>query len=209
MRYPEDKLAMRCPEDKHAMRCAEDKHAMRCAEDKHAMRCPEDKHAMRCAEDKHAMRCPEDKHAMRCAEDKHTMRCPEDKHAMRCAEDKHAMRCPEDKHAMRCPEDKLAMLRRTICTALSLILSYQAGWFLYKASPQQGDLKLSGPPSGQSAVGGARTRDKNVPAELWADSLATVPPTPPVIKQTRRFCTCSHYPSYSDKFNSGTDEGKL
>ncbi|GFN95230.1 hypothetical protein PoB_002173600 [Plakobranchus ocellatus] len=46
-------------------------------------------------------------------------------------------------------------------------------------SPQQGDLRLSGPPSGQDAGGGARTRDRRVPADLRADSLATVPPTPP------------------------------
>ncbi|GFO22263.1 hypothetical protein PoB_004876800 [Plakobranchus ocellatus] len=50
--------------------------------------------------------------------------------------------------------------------------------FLYIASPQQGDLRLSGPPSGQGAGGGARTRDRKVPADLRADSLATVPPTP-------------------------------
>ncbi|GFN83382.1 hypothetical protein PoB_000988800 [Plakobranchus ocellatus] len=50
--------------------------------------------------------------------------------------------------------------------------------FLYIASPQQGDLRLSGPPSGQGAGGGARTRDRRVPADLRADSLATVPPTP-------------------------------
>ncbi|GFO09357.1 hypothetical protein PoB_003586200 [Plakobranchus ocellatus] len=53
------------------------------------------------------------------------------------------------------------------------------GWVLYIASPQQGDLRLSGPPSGQGAGGGARTRDRRVPADLRADSLATVPPTPP------------------------------
>ncbi|GFO38156.1 hypothetical protein PoB_006466100 [Plakobranchus ocellatus] len=45
-------------------------------------------------------------------------------------------------------------------------------------SPQQGDLRLSGPPSGQGAGSGARTRDRKVPADLRADSLATVPPTP-------------------------------
>ncbi|GFO28106.1 DC-STAMP domain-containing protein 1-like [Plakobranchus ocellatus] len=45
--------------------------------------------------------------------------------------------------------------------------------------PQQGDLRLSGPPSGQGAGGGARTHDRRVPADLRADSLATVPPTPP------------------------------
>ncbi|GFO49580.1 hypothetical protein PoB_007608500 [Plakobranchus ocellatus] len=48
------------------------------------------------------------------------------------------------------------------------------------ASPQQGDLRLSGPPSGQGASGGARTRDRRVPADPRAHSLATVPPTPPV-----------------------------
>ncbi|GFN85197.1 hypothetical protein PoB_001170300 [Plakobranchus ocellatus] len=53
-------------------------------------------------------------------------------------------------------------------------------WFLVfvYSSPQQGDLRLSGPPSGQGAGGGAQTRDRRVPADLRADSLATVPPTP-------------------------------
>ncbi|GFN92665.1 hypothetical protein PoB_001917100 [Plakobranchus ocellatus] len=51
-------------------------------------------------------------------------------------------------------------------------------WFLYKASLQKGDLRLSGLPSGQSAGGGARTRGRRVPADLGADSPATVPPTP-------------------------------
>ncbi|GFN74965.1 hypothetical protein PoB_000147100 [Plakobranchus ocellatus] len=46
--------------------------------------------------------------------------------------------------------------------------------FLYIASPQQGDLRLSGPPSGQGAGSGARTRDRRVPADLRADSQATV-----------------------------------
>ncbi|GFN74353.1 hypothetical protein PoB_000085900 [Plakobranchus ocellatus] len=44
--------------------------------------------------------------------------------------------------------------------------------------PDQGDLRLSGPPSGQDASDEARTRDRRVPANLRADSLATVPPTP-------------------------------
>ncbi|GFN78490.1 hypothetical protein PoB_000499600 [Plakobranchus ocellatus] len=47
------------------------------------------------------------------------------------------------------------------------------------ASPQ-GDLRLSGPPSGQGACGGARTRDRRIPTDIRADSLATVPPTPRV-----------------------------
>ncbi|GFO08003.1 hypothetical protein PoB_003450800 [Plakobranchus ocellatus] len=46
------------------------------------------------------------------------------------------------------------------------------------ASPQRGDLKLAGPPPGQGAGGGARTRYRKVPADLRAGSLATVPPTP-------------------------------
>ncbi|GFO07289.1 hypothetical protein PoB_003379400 [Plakobranchus ocellatus] len=35
-----------------------------------------------------------------------------------------------------------------------------------------------GPPSGQGAGGGDRTRERKVPADLRLDSLATVPPTP-------------------------------
>ncbi|GFO10381.1 hypothetical protein PoB_003688600 [Plakobranchus ocellatus] len=50
---------------------------------------------------------------------------------------------------------------------------------LTHASPQQGDLRLLGPPSGRSADGGAQTRDKRVPADFRAGSQATVPPTPP------------------------------
>ncbi|GFO08296.1 hypothetical protein PoB_003480100 [Plakobranchus ocellatus] len=45
--------------------------------------------------------------------------------------------------------------------------------------PQQGDLRLSVPPSGQSAGSWARTRDRRVPADLRADSQATALPTPP------------------------------
>ncbi|GFO14867.1 hypothetical protein PoB_004137200 [Plakobranchus ocellatus] len=55
--------------------------------------------------------------------------------------------------------------------------------FLYIASPQQGDLRLSGPPSGQGAGSGARTRDRRVPADLRADSQATVLPTPHPVQQ--------------------------
>ncbi|GFN90382.1 hypothetical protein PoB_001688800 [Plakobranchus ocellatus] len=46
------------------------------------------------------------------------------------------------------------------------------------ASPQQGDLRLLGPPSGRGADGRARTRDRRVPTDLRADSQATVPRTP-------------------------------
>ncbi|GFO22391.1 hypothetical protein PoB_004889600 [Plakobranchus ocellatus] len=48
-------------------------------------------------------------------------------------------------------------------------------------SPQQGDLRLSGPPSGQDADGGARTPHRRVPSDLRANLLATVPPMPPFI----------------------------
>ncbi|GFO49251.1 hypothetical protein PoB_007575600, partial [Plakobranchus ocellatus] len=48
------------------------------------------------------------------------------------------------------------------------------------ASPQQGDLRLLGPPTGRGADGGARTHDRRVHADLRADSQATVPPTPPI-----------------------------
>ncbi|GFO35002.1 Pol polyprotein [Plakobranchus ocellatus] len=63
-------------------------------------------------------------------------------------------------------------LGSTDCTSQAVYSSHG------QASPQQGDLRLSGPPSGQGAGGGARTRDRMVPADLRADSLATVPPTP-------------------------------
>ncbi|GFO45622.1 hypothetical protein PoB_007212700 [Plakobranchus ocellatus] len=42
--------------------------------------------------------------------------------------------------------------------------------------------KLSGPPSGQGAGSGARTHDRRVPADLRADSQATVLPTPPAME---------------------------
>ncbi|GFN96660.1 hypothetical protein PoB_002316600 [Plakobranchus ocellatus] len=53
-------------------------------------------------------------------------------------------------------------------------LGLHSDWLLYMASQQQGDLRLSG----QGAGGGARTRNRRIPADLRADSLATVPPTP-------------------------------
>ncbi|GFO25714.1 sodium-coupled monocarboxylate transporter 2, partial [Plakobranchus ocellatus] len=40
-------------------------------------------------------------------------------------------------------------------------------------TPQQVDLRLLGPPSGQGAGGRARTRDRRIPADTRADSLAT------------------------------------
>ncbi|GFO03574.1 hypothetical protein PoB_003007900 [Plakobranchus ocellatus] len=44
---------------------------------------------------------------------------------------------------------------------------------------QQGDHRLSGPPSGQGAGGGTRTIDRRALAYPRADSLSTVLPTPP------------------------------
>ncbi|GFO08319.1 transcription factor hes-1 [Plakobranchus ocellatus] len=43
--------------------------------------------------------------------------------------------------------------------------------------PQQGDLRLSGPSSGQGARGRARARDRRVPADIRADPLAPGSPT--------------------------------
>ncbi|GFN92821.1 hypothetical protein PoB_001932700 [Plakobranchus ocellatus] len=56
----------------------------------------------------------------------------------------------------------------------------QKDWFgfMYTASSQHGDLRLSGPPSGQGTSGGVQTYHRKVPADLREDSLATVPPTP-------------------------------
>ncbi|GFO31941.1 hypothetical protein PoB_005844600 [Plakobranchus ocellatus] len=48
-------------------------------------------------------------------------------------------------------------------------------WFLYIASPQQSDLRLSGPTSGEGANSRARTRDRRVPEDLRVDMLATTP----------------------------------
>ncbi|GFO22724.1 hypothetical protein PoB_004922900 [Plakobranchus ocellatus] len=39
-------------------------------------------------------------------------------------------------------------------------------WFLYKASPQQGDLRLLDPLSGQGISSGTLTSDRKVPAEF-------------------------------------------
>ncbi|GFO29738.1 hypothetical protein PoB_005624300 [Plakobranchus ocellatus] len=70
-----------------------------------------------------------------------------------------------------CPQQGL--LTHLDFTALSQVTPKA----LVIASPQQGDLRLSGSPSGQGAGGGNRTRDKRFPADLGADSLATMPPT--------------------------------
>ncbi|GFO31116.1 hypothetical protein PoB_005762100 [Plakobranchus ocellatus] len=63
-------------------------------------------------------------------------------------------------------------------TAVIICGHYRFDAGLTTASPQESDLMFSGPPSGESVGGGARTRDRRVPADFRADSLATVPPTP-------------------------------
>ncbi|GFO16237.1 hypothetical protein PoB_004274200 [Plakobranchus ocellatus] len=64
-----------------------------------------------------------------------------------------------------------------------MCLSYRY-WlgFLHIASPQQGDLRLSGTLSGQSVGDEARTRDTEVPTDLRADALFTVPLMPLVTR---------------------------
>ncbi|GFO10317.1 hypothetical protein PoB_003682200 [Plakobranchus ocellatus] len=49
-----------------------------------------------------------------------------------------------------------------------------------KGSPQQGDLRLSGPLTGQGTGGGVQTRDRRIPADIRAGAPAIVPPTPPL-----------------------------
>ncbi|GFO43452.1 hypothetical protein PoB_006995700 [Plakobranchus ocellatus] len=43
---------------------------------------------------------------------------------------------------------------------------------MYVACPQHGYLRLSGPPLGEVASGGARTRNKRAPADLRANWLS-------------------------------------
>ncbi|GFN98569.1 hypothetical protein PoB_002507500 [Plakobranchus ocellatus] len=56
--------------------------------------------------------------------------------------------------------------------------------FLHITSPQQCDLSLSGPPSGHGAGGDVWVSDRRDPADLRADSLATVPRTPRAQRET-------------------------
>ncbi|GFN82725.1 hypothetical protein PoB_000923100 [Plakobranchus ocellatus] len=53
-------------------------------------------------------------------------------------------------------------------------------------SPQHGDLRLSGPPSGQGASGEARLCDRRVPADHMADLLSSMPPTPHNARENQR-----------------------
>ncbi|GFO03392.1 hypothetical protein PoB_002989700 [Plakobranchus ocellatus] len=72
-----------------------------------------------------------------------------------------------------------------MCT-MEHVLPYSRVGCMYIACPQHGDLRLSDPPLGQDISGGARTRNRRVPAELRADSLSTVPPTPPTLETKGR-----------------------
>ncbi|GFO21916.1 hypothetical protein PoB_004842100 [Plakobranchus ocellatus] len=51
--------------------------------------------------------------------------------------------------------------------------------------PQQGELKFSGPPSGQKISGGAQTLDRKGSWRLRADAIATVSPTPLILRPQR------------------------
>ncbi|GFO03931.1 fucolectin-related molecule [Plakobranchus ocellatus] len=62
----------------------------------------------------------------------------------------------------------LPSIVRVTCMAFGH--SCEVKGFLYIASPQQGDLRLSGSPSGQGSGGGARTRVRRVQTDLRADS---------------------------------------
>ncbi|GFN89186.1 Atrial natriuretic peptide receptor 1 isoform x2 [Plakobranchus ocellatus] len=79
------------------------------------------------------------------------------------------------------------------CLRLRVLINFLLGWFMYIANPQQCDIRRSGPPSGQGAGGGDRTRDRRVPADLRADSLSTVPPTPPRFSQTQLLLVLIHW----------------
>ncbi|GFO18420.1 hypothetical protein PoB_004492500 [Plakobranchus ocellatus] len=71
---------------------------------------------------------------------------------------------------------------------------------------QQGDLRLKGPPSGRGADGGARARDRRVPADLRADSLTTEPPTPPAVPG---LCAYIAYRKVISGYNDHLRQGRL
>ncbi|GFN97219.1 hypothetical protein PoB_002372500 [Plakobranchus ocellatus] len=78
---------------------------------------------------------------------------------------------------------------------------------MYIACRQRGDLRLSGPPPSKDASGGAQTRNRDVPEDLRADSLSTLPPTPPKregkhIKVNRKLPRTNMLSSFSRGFGS-------
>ncbi|GFO20082.1 hypothetical protein PoB_004658700, partial [Plakobranchus ocellatus] len=68
-----------------------------------------------------------------------------------------------------------ANMCRVGCTCCCLKLCPKLGWlYLYIAKPQQDDLRLSSPSSGQGTDGGARTSDKRVCADLRAMAVGEI-----------------------------------
>ncbi|GFO24815.1 reverse transcriptase-like protein [Plakobranchus ocellatus] len=96
----------------------------------------------------------------------------------------------QQKRVLKRPEMNVVNGSSDACVANYSRIFVSLGEFVldstYVASLQQGDLRLSVPPSGQGADGGARIRDRRVPTDLRADSLATVPPTPHVLRVKSR-----------------------
>ncbi|GFN84734.1 hypothetical protein PoB_001124000 [Plakobranchus ocellatus] len=78
-----------------------------------------------------------------------------------------------------------------------LTLSQQTSYARIMANlqvrPQQGDLRLSGPPSSQGAYGETRIRGRRIPEDLREDSLSTVPPTPPAPSGLRYYLFIGSY----------------
>ncbi|GFN79852.1 hypothetical protein PoB_000635800 [Plakobranchus ocellatus] len=80
----------------------------------------------------------------------------------------------------------LADHRATLLTRVPLMALCSEGererkkgvWFLWTASPQQGDLRFSGPTPGQGAGGLAQTHARRVLTDFTAGLLSTMPSTP-------------------------------
>ncbi|GFN88231.1 hypothetical protein PoB_001473700 [Plakobranchus ocellatus] len=80
--------------------------------------------------------------------------------------------------------------------------------FLCTVSLHKGDLRLSGPPSGQGTCSGTKIGDKRIPADLMVDPLSTVPTTlrdilrhnisSPEMAVGQKTCLCLSLPVLSD-----------
>ncbi|GFO21419.1 hypothetical protein PoB_004792400 [Plakobranchus ocellatus] len=72
------------------------------------------------------------------------------------------------------------MGRQALCAAMGVtVREFWVSFFkLFTLIHNKVISGFQGPPSGQGAVGRARTRDRRFPAHLRADSLATVPSIP-------------------------------
>ncbi|GFN95341.1 chemosensory receptor a [Plakobranchus ocellatus] len=94
-------------------------------------------------------------------------------------------------------------------SATLLVPQFEPEFATMRASPKHGDLRLLGPPSGQGAGNGARTRDRRVPADLMADSLTFLLPTPPYYHIRRaRLCEANQF-IYIDIKGNGPQQGDL